>query len=264
MASTNENNSNTLINNNTTTDSILKAFLRKNGCQLDDVSVKDDVKSASFVYRGGVFFVQYKVDSTELLLTFPRCLWAETSESTKYLMVCNELTHDLKYVKFIVEYDEEENKIYVSISHETMIVSEEMIESFTGLAFAFQDELKKRLESGAGEFLKNPEATFDLARERYLLREREISHEENIPEDVKSCKVTELGEMIGKIFGGEDMNDMEKLTLIYPFDKIQTLENNEAIYHLDVLEAVYDKEYDSCERELLLVLRTTIPGDLPP
>lgn len=248
-----------MIRRHNTTDYILREFLSKNGCKFEDENVGDDnVKTATFIYRGGMFVAQYRIDSTELLLAFPRCFDSTTDDSEKYLMICNELTHNLKYVKFVVEFDETDNHIFISISHETMNVSEEMIESFTSLAFAFQDEVRKRIEDGSSNLLKNPEYVLDIKREKYLLDELELYSDDSVPSEVKRGNVMCLGQMIETLFTRENVNDFSRMTCIYPNDKIHIIDDSYVISNFNVLDAVYDKENDSCVEELTLLVRTQL------
>lgn len=212
-------------------------FLESMGCKPNVISENDNESWISFYFQGGYFYAHISYTDNYIGLRYDRFYGCDSSELDRVMNKCIYETRNMKVVKVLPLYDEEDNKVYFSLSYEGFNMGEKEISDFLNLAprigMQIRDEFDK--EDTSMEERANDNRRFD-----YILREAELKHQD-VEIIANPVKPLSIGQLIETLF--EMCDEVKGKTMsAYSESRSEYIDDPKVIDEYDVLDLVYNKE----------------------
>ena len=149
---------------------LLREFIKDNSCQNEEFDPSDEsMKGVSFKFNGGQFIAHASPKNREFLIIYPNFYSVSADKVSLVSSFCDRNTGQLKFFKVSSSFDDEENRIILSLSYETMHITRPDIERVTDVCVLLANDVRQRLseyiEKNGSEEQQNL-----YERELYLLK----------------------------------------------------------------------------------------------
>lgn len=223
---------------------VLKAFLTDNGCKVQDEN--EDKENGyvylNFKYNGGNFTATASTKTQEIMIFYPGILSTKTELCSYASVLADKYTGNVKFIKAYTQFREKDNEVVIDLSYETIGATVETLAYAVSSMQDIANDMRQDWDKQAKNSLR--ELTLDSRREVYLLHAAEfISQERDMQNDVSPDAKFELGALISRLYGVEEITHLLSLE-IYSNQGVRKVSDPKEIYTLDIIDLVYSREHN--------------------
>ena len=219
--------------------------------------------TCTFEYQGGWFVCYCGVGNDEILLQYRNFadLPYSSENYQRVMSLCHRYTRQYSYAKFVNSYDAENNKLLLHILVESIGPSEAAFMYFVVMCFGFANDIRQELLGNSVD----EEEIISLQRDRYMLIDAEMAHEENLFRQrypkAKNPNEGTIKEYLDYLFDGEQVEDLISLT-VQSAGAIQEISQKDKIASYDLLGSMItgvgeDADFASSTPVVLTIDATT-------